>query len=116
MGPTAISFLLLLVVALASGIVVDRLLRPSLRGLLDGLVEMPAATTFYVRAFATAVFLAVLSQVFGGNYNLKPGARFMEYVWEVATNLNHVLQSIYVIILIFATIIVILVASLRRKR
>jgi hypothetical protein len=114
-GPTGISFFLLLVVAVIAGIVIDRLLRPNLRALVDGLVEMPAATTFYVRAFSAAVFLGVLSEVFGGNYNLKPGARFMEYVWEIASNLSDVLQSVYIIILIFATIIIILLASLRRK-
>lgn len=116
MGPTLISFFTLLVFSILAALIVDRVLRPSLRGLIDSLVEMPEATEFYVRAFTTSIILAVLAHVFGATYSLKPGARFMEYVWEVATNLDTSLQNIYIVILVFATIVVILVAALRRKR
>ena len=84
--------------------------------MLDALVELPAATTFYVRAFTATIFLVALSRIFSGKYDLKPGARFMEYVWEVGSNLQESLQNIYIVLLVFATIVVILVASLGRKR
>lgn len=116
MGPTVISFFLFLIFSCLAAVIIDRLLRPSLRAMLDALVELPAATTFYVRAFSATVFLVVLSRVFGGKYDLKPGARFMEYVWEAGTNLQESLQNLYVVLLVFVTIIVVLVASLRRKR
>ncbi len=116
MGPTFISFLLLLVFSCLAAFIVDRLLRPSLRAMLDTLVEMPAATTFYVRAFTATIFLAVLARVCGGAYNLKSDSRFMEYVWELARNLQESLQNIFIVLLVFATIFVVLVASLRRKR
>jgi hypothetical protein len=116
MGPTLISFLLLLIFSGLAAFIVDRLLRPSLRDMLDSLVEMPAATTFYVRTFTATIFLAVLAHVFGGRFGLKSDSRFMEYVWELASNLEDSLQNIFVVLLIFAGIFVILLASLRRKR
>lgn len=81
MGPTLISFLSLLVCSCIVVFIVDRALRPSLRAMLDTLIEMPAATTFYVRAFSTTFFLAVLARVFGATCNLKSDSRFMDYVW-----------------------------------
>ena len=115
MGPTVISFFLLLVFSCLAVFILDRLLRPSLRAMLDALVELPAATTFYVRAFTATIFLVVLSRVCGAKYDLKPESRFMEYVWELASNLRESLQDLYIVLLVFATIIVILVASLKRR-
>lgn len=115
MGPHSIIFLASLVVAVVLLILVDRLLRPGLRGLLDDVTALPAATEFYLRAFALAIVLIALAALLGAHPDLKNDAHFMEYVWAVAAVLQDVFQNLLIVLLVYVALITVLMASLRRK-
>ena len=115
MGPHSIIFLASLVIAVVLLILVDRLLRPGLRGLLDDVTALPAATEFYLRAFALAIVLVALAALLGAHPDLKSDAHFMEYVWAVAAVLQDVFQNLLIVLLVYVALITVLMASLRRK-
>ncbi len=115
MSPHTIVFLASLVVAVVLLILVDRLLRPGLRGLLEDVTALPAATEFYLRAFALAIVFIALASVLGANPDLKDNAHFMEDVWAVAAVLHDVFQNLLTVILVYVALMTVLMASLRRK-
>ena len=116
MSPHGIVVLASSVVAVLLLIVVDRLLRPGLRGLLEDVTGLPPATEFYLRAFLLVIVLVVLAAVLGAQHaDLKDGAHFMEYVWSVAAGLQDVFQNLMIVLLVYAALITVLMASLRRK-
>ena len=115
MSPHSIVFLASLAVAIIVLILMDRLLRPGLRGLLEDVTALPAATEFYLRAFALAIVLIALAAVFGAHPDLKSDAHFMEYVWAVAAALQDVFQNLLMVLLVYVALITVLMASLRRK-
>ena len=116
MSPHSIVFLASLVVAVVLLILVDRLLRPGLRGLLEDVTGLPAATEFYLRSFLLVIFLVALAAVLGaGHAELKDGAHFMEYVWSVAGGLQDVLQNLMIVLLVYVGLITVLMAALHRK-
>ncbi len=115
MSPQTVVYLISLIAALLIAILVQHLLSSGLRGLLDDVVALPAATLFYLRAFTIVVFFAALAAVVSKRTDIKEGARFMEYVWSVATSLQEVLQELFIVLLIFAGLMVVLTAALRRK-
>lgn len=96
-------------------ILVDRLLRPGLRGLLDDVTALPAATEFFLRAFSLAIVLVALAALLGTHPDLKNDAHFMEYVWAVAAVLQDVFQNLLIVLLVYVALITVLMASLRRK-
>ena len=88
MSPQGIVFLVLLVLIVLLLALVDRLLRPTLRGLLEELAGLPVATDFYLRSFLLVIVLVGFAGVLGaGHSDLKDGAHLMEYVWSVAGGL-----------------------------
>jgi len=116
MSPHGIAFLVSLVVAILVVVMVDRLLRPALRGLLQEVTGLPPATDFYLRAFAIVLVLVALAAVMGsGHSDLKDGARFMEYVWAVASGLQDVCQNLLIVLLVYVALVTVLMAALRRK-
>src|SRR5690242_11761146 len=116
MSPHSIAILVSLVVVSLVVAFVDRLLRPSLRGLLEEITSLPAATDFYLRVFVMVVVLVALAAVLGAAHaDLKDGARFMEYVWSVANGLQDVFQNLVIALLVYVTLITVLMAALRRK-
>jgi len=116
MSPHAIVFLASLVVVVLVLALVDRLLRPGLRGLLEEITGLPPATEFYLRAFTLVIALVGLAALIGsGHGDLKDGARFMEYVWAVAGGLQDVFQNLIIVLLVYVALITVLMASLRRK-
>jgi len=116
MSPHGIVVLDSFVIALLLLLVVDRLLRPSLRGLLEDVTALPAATEFYLRSFLLVIVLVALGAVLGaGHTDLKDGAHFMEYVWSVAAGLQDVLQNLMIVVLVYVGLITVLMAALRRK-
>jgi len=117
MSPRTIAFLISFVVVLSIVFLVDRLIRPSLRQLVDELTGLPAATEFYLRSFLIIVLFIAVSTVIGSSHSdLKEGSRFMEYVWSVADDLKDVLQAIFGVLLGYVAMITILVAALRRRQ
>ena len=115
MSPHSIAFLASLVVAVIVLILVDRLLRPGLRGLLEDVTALPAATEFYLRAFGLAIVFIALAAVFGAHPDLKTDPHFMEYVWAVAAVLEDVFQNLLIVLLVYVALMTVLMASLRRK-
>ncbi|MBZ5653820.1 MAG: hypothetical protein LAO56_00925 [Acidobacteriia bacterium] len=116
MSPHSIVFVIVLVLSILLVVWVDRLLRPGLRGLLEQIVALPAATEFYLRAFATVIVFVALAAVLGTHPDLKDGARFMEYVWAIAARLQDVFQNLLVVLLVYVGLITVLMAALRRKQ
>ena len=116
MSPHGIVVLISLVIAVVLLVLVDRLLRPGLRGLLEDVTGLPPATEFYLRAFLLAIVLVVLAAVLGANHaDIKDGGHFMEYVWSIASGLQDVFQNLMIVLLVYAGLITVLMASLRRK-
>jgi hypothetical protein len=116
MSPHSIAFLASFVVAILVVGLLYRLLHPSLRGLLEEIIGLPAATDFYVRAFGVVLVFVALAAVLGaGHGDLKDGARFMEYVWSVASGMEDVLRDLMIVLLVYVTLITVLMAALRRK-
>ena len=117
MGPRGIVFICSFLIVLVLVVVIDRLLRPSLRQLLEDVIGLPAATEFYLRSFLVVVFLVAAAASIGSTHNeLKPDSHFMEYVWSVAGDLKDVLDGIFGVLLGYLVMITILVASLRRRQ
>ena len=117
MSPRGIAFWLSFVVVLLIVFLVDRLLRPSLRQLLEEITGLPAATEFYLRSFLVVIFFIAISTSIGSSHSeLKGDSRFMEYVWSVAGDLKDVLQGIFGVLLGYVAMITILVASLRPRQ
>jgi len=117
MSPHGTAVLVSFVLAVPLLIAVDRLLRPSLRGLLEDVTGLVPATEFYVRAFLLAIILVVLAAVLGATHaDLKDGAHFMEYVWSVANGLQDVFQNLLIVLLVYAGLMTVLMAALRHKR
>jgi len=117
MGPRGIAFIASFILVLAIVFVVDRLLRPSLRQLLEEVTGLPAATEFYLRSFVIVVFFVGAAASVGAVHSeLKPDSHFMEYVWSVAGVTQSVLEGIFGVLLGYVALITILVAALRRRQ
>lgn len=113
-----VSNVLAFVIALALGagvaFAIYLLLRRSAIALLDEVIGLPAGTTFYFRVLCLCVFLAAATGVLGGVFDLKPEARFMEYVWRVAAVLSSTCTWLLMALLVFLSAMTVLVAVLRR--
>ena len=117
MSPHSIAFLASLVAVVLLLLAIDRLLRPGLRGLLEDVTGLPAATEFYLRAFVLVIVFVALAAVIGaGHADLKDGAHFMEYVWSVASGLQDVFQNLMIVLLVYVGLITVLMAALRRRQ
>jgi hypothetical protein len=113
MNPNLIAFLVLLVISLAVPTALFLLLRSSLCGLLSHTVKLQAGITFYMRSFLLVLYLSALSGAIGISFDLKPDARFMEYVWKGATGVSSSFQSMVCFVAIYLVLITILVATLK---
>jgi preprotein translocase subunit SecG len=115
MSPELPAFLVLLALSLAVPIILFLLLRVSLRDLLQHTVKLQAGVTFYLRSFLLVLFLAALSAAIGTSFDLKPGSRFMEYVWKGAEGLSSTLERSLWFVAIYLVLITVLVATLKTK-
>ena len=115
MSPELPAFLVLLVLSLAVPIILFLLLRVSLRDLLQQTVKFQSGVTFYLRSFLVVLFLSSLSAAIGTSFDLKPGSRFMEYVWKGAEGLSSTLEKSLWFVAIYVVLITILVATLKTK-
>ena len=115
MSPELPAFLVLLALSLAVPIILFRLLRVSLRDLLQQTVKVQAGVTFYLRSFLVVLLLSALSAAIGTSFDLKSGSRFMEYVWKGAEGLSSTLERSLWFIALYVVLITILVAALKTK-
>jgi len=89
------------------------LVRTSLNDLLRHTLKLQAGITFYLRSFLLVLYLASLSAAIGTSFDLKPGSRFMEYVWKGAEGLSSSLEKTLWFVAIYLVLITILVATLK---
>ncbi len=115
MIPQTVVYFTLLVLAMLIALMLNRVLRPPLRSLLEEVVALPSGTEFYARAFALVVFFAAIAAVIAARPDVKAGAHFMEYVWAIGGGLQEVFQSLFIVVLVFVALVAVLTAALRRK-
>ena len=108
-------FAVLLVISLGISSIIYKILRKSLRSLLDEVIKLQPGTTFYLRLFAIGLFYIALSSCLDTTFDFKKGTAFMEYVWRVASGLSTVFGYTCLYILGYLTLVTILVAVLRYK-
>jgi hypothetical protein len=97
-------------------VLIGRLLRPFLRGLLAETLALPAASEFYLRAFVIVLVLGAFAAVLGNQPDLKQGARYMEYIWAIAARLQDVFQNLLAVVLVYVGLMTVLLAALRRRQ
>jgi hypothetical protein len=113
MSMELIAFLALLAFALAAPTILFLLLRSSLCGLLRHTLKLQAGITFYLRSFLLVLYLSALSGAIGISFDLKPDARFMEYVWKGAAGVSSFLQNMALFVALYLVLVTILVATLK---
>jgi len=109
------AFLILLAISVAIPTILFRLLRPSLNDLLRHTLKLQAGVTFYLRSFLLVLYLAALSAAIGTSFDLKPGSRFMEYVWKDAEGVSSSLEKTLWFVAVYLVLITVLVATLKVK-
>jgi len=109
------AFLTLLVLSLAVPTILFLLLRASLSDLLRHTLKLQAGVTFYLRSFLLVLFLSALSAAIGTSFDLKPGSRFMEYVWKGAEGVSSTLEKTVWFVAAYLVLVTILVATLKVK-
>jgi hypothetical protein len=110
----AIALVFDVVLAFGIAFLIYGLLRKSLREVLNNIVQLPEATTFYLRAFILVLSCVALGRVISG-IHLKSDAHFMEYVWAIASDMSVVFQDLFVTLLVYVGFITVLVVVLRAK-
>jgi len=115
MGPNLGAFLVLLILSLAVPTILFLLLRDSLRELLQHTLKLPAGVTFYLRTFLLVLYLSSLSVAVGTTFDLKPGSRFMEYVWKGAEGLSSTMEETLLFVGSYVVVVTILIATLKIK-
>jgi peptidoglycan/LPS O-acetylase OafA/YrhL len=104
----------LLVLSVGIAWMVHRLIRKSIRTLLDDVLGLPAATTFYTRTLTIGIFFIALAAALVP-FDLKKDAAFMEYVWRIANGLSSTFSGTCLFLIGYLTLVTILVATLRRR-
>jgi preprotein translocase subunit SecG len=108
-------FIAVLVISVGAAVGVHMLVRRSLRNLLDELVSLPAATSFYLRVLLTGLILIALSAALGNSFDLKAGSALMEYVWRAASGVSSVLGQVCWFVVAYLIVVTVLIAVLRRR-
>ena len=111
MGPEVSTFLILVVLSLAMSAALFLLLLDGLRDLLRNTVTLEAGVAFYLRSFFLVLFLSSLSAALGTSFDLKPDARFMEFVWKAAAGLSSMLERMLWFLATYLILVTILVAT-----
>lgn len=111
----AIAYVVNFAIAVGLAFGLYAMLQQSLRALLDRVVRLPAGTNFYLRALLLVFLLVALSTTIGSQFELKPDAHFMEYVWVIAANMAHFFESVFAGLLAYLAMVTVLVAVLKVK-
>lgn len=115
MKENILAFIVLFVLSIGSMLLIFSLFRKSLRSLLNEVIKISSATTFYLRALLIILIFIALSSVLSIELDLESEAPFMEYVWEIGDGLSSVLGMTSIYLAVYFVLITILVAVLRRK-
>ena len=110
----AAAFLCDLILSVFFAFLVYKLIAPSLRGLLEKIIRLPEGTAFYMRALALVLTFLALSKALVGIHE-KPEDHAIEYVWAVAGHLSDVLESAFMVLLVYVVVVTVLVVVLRSK-
>ena len=111
----AIAYVVNIGVALGLAFALYALLRRSLRALLDRVIRLPAGTTFYLRALLLIFFLVALSATVSSQFDLKPDAHFMEYVWLIAAAMAHFFENVFWGLMAYLAMVTVLLVVLKVK-
>jgi len=108
------AFVVTFVIGIGVALVLYALLRNSLRELLNSVVRMPEGTAFYLRSLVLIFLFAAVSKVLV-QFDLKPEAHFMEYVWAAAARVSDLFENLAIYLLIYLGLVTVLVAVLKPK-
>jgi hypothetical protein len=108
------AFVVTFVIGIGIALILYALLRNSLRELLNNVVRIPEGTTFYLRALVLVFVFEAASKVLA-QFDLKPEAHFMEYVWAAAGHLSNAFADLSIDLLIYLGLITVLVVVLKPK-
>ncbi len=115
MNRNILSFAVLLVLSVGCAGITYTLLKNSLKKVLDEIVKLSSATSFFMRVLLITLFFSALSSALSVSFILKNDAANMEYVWKIGDGLSNVLSSQSLYALAFLTLITIIIAVLKRK-
>lgn len=101
--------------ALLVSLIVYSFLAKSLIKMLDEVVRLPAATSFYIRILGIIIALISLSSALYKQPDVKENAAFMEYVWYYGMVLSSIFEDIFWFLCGYLLIVTILVAALRPR-
>ena len=110
-----LGFTVLVVVSAVIALLVYRLLREDLRGLLGATLKVPGGAAFFLRALLIVLLFSALAGSIGKDFSLKPEAHLIEYVWSINSGLKDVLQNSLLSLLAYLVLITVLVAVLKPK-
>ena len=109
-------FVLAAIVSLGFVMLCYRLINGFLRSLLDDLLDMPAATSFYSRLLLVSMVLIALAGISDASFEgLGEDAEIMEYIWQLIEFFEAVLTPILLIVGLFLIAVTILVAALKPR-
>lgn len=109
-------FVLAAIVSLGFVMLLYRLVDGSLRTLLDDLLNMPAATSFYSRLLMVSMLLIGVAGISDASFEaLGEDAEIMEYIWRLIEFFEAVLTPILLIVALFLVAVTVLVAALKPR-
>ena len=104
-------FVFAAIVSLGFVMLLYRLVNGFLRSLLDELLNMPAATSFYSRLLLVSMVLIGVVGISDASFEgLGEDAEIMEYIWQVIDFFEAVLSPILIIGLFLVAVTVLLAA------
>lgn len=110
-----IGFVILLVISVGVSLLVYFLVQKHLSVLLDKVVKVKGATSFYIRIFLIGLIFIALSAALDVEFSLKQDAAVMEYVWKVADGLSSTFGQTTLFLFGYLILVTILITVLRKK-
>ena len=109
-------FVFAAIVSLGFVMLLYRLVNGFLRSVLDDLLNMPAATSFYSRLLLVSMVLIGIAGISDASFEgLGEDAEIMEYIWRVIEFFEAVLSPILIIIGLFLVAVTVLLAALKPR-
>ena len=109
-------FLLAAIVSLGFVMLLYRLVNGCLRTLLDDLLNMPAATSFYSRLLLVSMILIGVAGISDASFEgLGEDDEIMEYIWRLIEFFESVLSPILIIVGLFLVAVTVLLAALKPR-
>ena len=111
-----ILFVLAAIVSLGFVMLLYRLVNGFLRTLLDDLLNMPAATSFYSRLLLVSMVLIGVAGIGDASFEgLGEDAETIEYIWQLMEFFEAVLTPILLIVALFLVAVTVLLAALKPR-